>query len=861
LTFRAPSGDIGGVRWPRALVSGIILAGLLVAGAARLGPAPALGAFLDPWNGVWALGRVAELPATLTSDVPNLSGAVTVLYDDRGVPHIFAATPLDAYRALGFVVARDRLFQLDLQTRATGGRLSELVGGDALAVDREQRRLGLAWSAERSWATLDTTSEAARAMRAYADGVNAWTAAMPAAALPLEYRLLGVRPMPWQPQYSLYLLRRMGYTLAYNAQEWTRERVAVLVGSAAADALFPVQHPLQEPIQPGRGPYPRFDVRRLPDPAVQPRGDHRRRPESLGGVRRSDAAPARSSPIGLDRFRSSPDEAAAVGSNNWAVSPRRSASGHALLAGDPHLELTLPSIWYEAHLVVPGHFDVYGVTIPGVPGILIGFNRDLAWSFTNTGNDVSDFYVETVDDSLHPSRYLLDGRWRPLERRIERYHDRRGALLAEDTLYWNHRGPLRRRADGRWVSMRWLVLEAPFQTAFLEMNRARSVDEWLVANAAFEVPAQNGVVADRGGSIAVRSTGTFPLRPGNGLGHVPKDGRLSTNDWTGAWPLERYPFVRDPRQGYVASANQQPKDPAEDPGYLDANWISPWRALRINALLRADSSVTVEEMRSFQTDPGSARADWLVPELLASARATLEAGSSGDERHADLRRAAQLLAEWDRRYTRDNERAVLFEFTMRELDRRLWDELDVREGDGRRRVATPRETILLMLLRDPTSGWWDDRSTPDVVETRDAIVAASLVAGLARARERHGDPESGGWRWDRVHHANVFHLLGISSLSALDLPIQGGPSTLNPLSGGGTDGASWRMVVELGPDVRAWGTYPGGQSGNPASRRYDDRIATWVGGELDPLYVPASVETFQESRVRSRLTLRPGARP
>ncbi|HWP37062.1 MAG TPA: penicillin acylase family protein, partial [Gemmatimonadales bacterium] len=267
MTFRAPFGDIRSVRWARAVLSGVILAGLLLLGAVRLGPVPALGPFLDPWNGVWALARVAELPATLLTDVPNLSGPVNVLYDDRGVPHIFATTPLDAYRALGFVVARDRLFQLELQTRATAGRLSELVGRNALAADREQRRLGLAWSAERTWATLDTASEAGRAMRAYADGVNAWMAAMPPAALPVEYRLLGARPMPWEPQHSLYLLRRMGYTLAYNTQEWTRERVTELVGREAADALFPVHHPLQEPIQPARGPYPRFDYRRLPPPS------------------------------------------------------------------------------------------------------------------------------------------------------------------------------------------------------------------------------------------------------------------------------------------------------------------------------------------------------------------------------------------------------------------------------------------------------------------------------------------------------------------------------------------------------------------------------------------------------------------
>ncbi|MBI3983109.1 MAG: penicillin acylase family protein, partial [Gemmatimonadetes bacterium] len=672
-------------------------------------------------------------------------------------------------------------------------------------------------------------------------------------------------------------LRRMGYTLAYNSHEWTRERVVSLVGRDAADALFPVHHPLQEPIQPGPGRYPRFDDRPLPPPSPRAIADDQRRSGTIGSEQgRSEAiegdqsAPApvvagriRSSPIAFDRLRS-PEwrgEGESVGSNNWAVSPRRSATGHALLAGDPHLDLTLPSIWYEAHLVVPGQFDVYGVTIPGVPAILIGFNRDVAWSFTNTGNDVLDFYVETVDDSMRPTRYRLDGDWRPLERRTEQYRGPDGNVIAEDTLYSTHRGPLSRRPDGRWVSMRWLVLEGPFPTAFLGMMKARSADEWLAANASFAVPAQNGVVADRGGTIALRSTGTYPVRPGDGAGHTPRDGSASASDWTGAWPPERYPFVRNPAQGYVASANQQPKDPAVDPGYIDADWFAPWRAMRINALLRADSAVTPEKMRSFQTDPGSARADWLVPELLAAGRAALANGTNGNGNDGDLGAALALLAEWDRRYTKDNQRALLFELTMRELERRVWDELEVSVDSGSRRVATPRETALLMLLRDPASVWWDDRRTPEVTEVREAIVAASLTAALARAREQYGDPASGNWRWDRVHHANVIHLLGIPGFSALDLPVQGGPSTLNPSSGRGTHGASWRMVVELGPEVRAWATYPGGQSGNPASRRYDDRIEKWVNGRLDPLYVPAGADAFDAGRLSSRLTLHPRPEP
>ena len=194
-------------------------------------------------------------------------------------------------------------------------------------------------------------------------------------------------------------------------------------------------------------------------------------------------------------------------SNNWAVSPARTANGHALLSGDPHLSLTLPSIWYEVHMSVPGEMDVHGVTIPGYPGVIIGFTRDIAWSFTNTGADVVDFYREALDDEAAPTRYRLDGEWRPLERRIEEYRDQGGEILAADTVYYTHRGPVRRTEEGVW-SMRWAALDQPLNTEmFTDALAATSVEEWLDAVAAYAGPAQNMIVADRSGNIAIRSTG------------------------------------------------------------------------------------------------------------------------------------------------------------------------------------------------------------------------------------------------------------------------------------------------------------------------------------------------------------------
>jgi penicillin amidase len=303
--------------------------------------------------------------------------------------------------------------------------------------------------------------------------------------------------------------------------------------------------------------------------------------------------------------------------------------------------------------------------------------------------------------------------------------------------------------------------------------------------------------------------------------------------------VDEYPQATAPAQGYLASANQEPQDPRDQPHYLGSDWPAPWRALRINQLLRSDSAVTPETMRRWQTDPASPRADALLPYLLRAAAA----------HPADTlaRRAATLLAAWDRRYTLDNEAAVLFEAVLTALSARLWDELPP--------DLSPGSTALLALLDDPQSAWWDIRSTKGRVEQRDDVLIAALAEGYVATVRTYGPPASGAWQWSRIHRIDIWHLLHLPALSRTGVAVPGGPSTLSPSSvTGGSHGASWRMVVELGPEVRAWGTYPGGQSGNPAGARYDDRLSQWTRGELAPLRFPRSAA---ELPMQAELVLRP----
>ncbi|HYV98917.1 MAG TPA: penicillin acylase family protein, partial [Gemmatimonadaceae bacterium] len=721
--------------------------------------------------------------------------------------------------------------QLELQTRAASGTLTELVGARALERDQESRRAGLPWGARRKFSAVKPGSFDMHVLEAYADGVNAYIDHMGAADLPLEYRLLGRRPARWVPENTMLLLVQMGYTLAWSDFELDRPQIEAQIGRAATDALFPQNAYVQEPIQPNGQRAARVDVAHLPPPV---------RDTAAAALARVLAAVP-------GHARVPPD--ISLGSNNWAVAPARSASHHALLANDPHLDLSLPSTWYEAHVVAGDSLDTYGVTFPGAPTIILGFNRDVAWGSTNVGADVEDYYIEHVDDVAHPTTYTVDGATRRVERSIEPYLGPHGEVIGADTLYYTHRGPLIRVGQQR-ISRHWLVFDPTTDfDAFRLATHARSVKEFFGATSMFQSPAQNFIVADREGHIGIRSTGRYPLRAGGERGDRLLDGTKSANDWSAWLPAERTPQGVDPAQGYLASANQQPVDPAVLPSYLGSDWPPPYRAMRINTLLRADSAVTPDAMRRFQTDPGSARADAFIPLFIAAAKNEATLGRVD----STTSRAIMLLAEWDRRFTPDNERAVLFENVMRELTRFTWDELAIGaqtdSAPNTRRIATPFEHVLLGLTRDPESAWWDIVGTPQR-ETRDMVMVRAVRAGLVRTEAAYGPATAGKWKWSEIRFANIWHALHLPALSAIRIPMQGGFETLNPSNGMGEHGASWRLVAELSTPIRAWGIYPGGQSANPVSEHYRDRIDTWRRGALDTLRAPhtaAGLGTHQTS--------------
>lgn len=826
-------------RTVRAVLGGIVLAAILWVALRGAGPVPPLGQLLDPVNGAWGAALHSRFPARGAGKIPGLRDSVDVRYDDRGVPHIFAKTEPDAFRALGYVVARDRLFQLDLQTHAGSGRLTEWVGARALPLDRQMRDLGLPRAAEQKLAAVDTTSPAWRAMQAFSNGVNAYIDGLSRAQWPVEYKLLGVRPERWKPINTFHLLNRMAWTLSYLPDEGSRYAARAMVGDSAADMIFPVNSPIQEPLQPTGGRSPQYKFQIIPPPG-SPDTVARTMAALLSGVQAPGAA------AGADPR--------SFASNNWAVAPSKSADGHALLANDPHLNLTLPSIWYETQMVVPGKLDVYGVTIPGLPGVVLGFNRDVAWGFTNTQADVVDFYRETVDDATHPTKYKVDGEWKPLVSRVEVYRGPHGDVLATDTVRYTHRGPVMHRF-GQWVSMRWTALEPSNEPqALYDASHANNAKTFLDDMArGFFVPAQNMIVADRVGNIGIRSTGHFPIRPKGTDGLTIFDGSTSASDWQGFWPVDKYPQAVNPAQGYLASANQQPVDPSQQFAYFgDDRSFDPWRALDINQLLRTSGKVSADMMRRFQVDPLSVRAQTFAP-VFVQAAISPTGGAYGS---AALQSAVRILSGWNGNYTRNNGGAALFEQAMRNLRDLTWDELEDSTGH---RVATPSDAVMLELINQPTNKWWDDRRTPNVVETRDLIMSRALAAAYDSLEARFGQPTTAGWPWDSVATVDVHHVLGLKGFSVTGLITDGGRGTLNPAPGGDGFGPSWRLVVDLGPTVQAWDTYPGGQSGNPASAEYDNRIPQWLAGQLSPVLAPLTSAALPAARTQSVLVLKPEA--
>ncbi|MFD1825818.1 MULTISPECIES: penicillin acylase family protein [Mumia] len=813
-----------------------------------------------------------------TAQLTGLGADVTVLRDDHGIPQVYADSAEDLFMAQGYVHAQDRFFEMDFRRHVTAGRLAELVGEAALETDKFVRTMGWRQVAEQELPKLAPATR--RYLEAYARGVNAYIGDREASALSLEYSVLALsgpeyEPEPWTPADSLAWLKAMAWDLRSNmSDEIDRVLATEKLSRAQVDTLYPgFPFRRHDPIvtqgnvvegafDQSSGQRRNADTDRAEDvPETTPAGDDETDEVALRGLLGSMQGVAEVAK-GLPTLLGFGD---GIGSNAWAVSGERSATGEPILANDPHLAPSMPGIWHQMGLhcrevtdACP--FDVAGFTFSGMPGVVVGHNADIAWGITTMYPDVTDLYIEQIQGD----RYLYDGRWHALATREETFEvaggepetitvreTQRGPILSDvdDTL-----AEVGERAGGGstyGVSLQWTAL-TPGRTmdALFGIDKASDWASFRKAARLFAVPSQNLVYADTKGNIGYQAPGQVPIRK-RGDGTWPVPGWDASYGWEGFIPYEELPTVLNPAEGYVVTANQQVIG-RQYPNLLGTGQAAGYRSQRIIDLLQSSSKLSVDDMTTIQNDTTNGQATTLLPHLLE-----IDLGSGY---YAD---GQELLRGWsDQKQDRDSAAAAYFSAVWRNLLARTFhDDLpqDVWPAGGERWFEVVRR-----LLNSPDSDWWDDRTTKSVRETRDDILRTAMRDARDEMTRRQSlDPDR--WSWGNVHTLTLENqTLGTSGIALVEKLFNRGPYEVGGGSGivnaTGWDAAegyeviavpSMRMVVDLSDlDKSRWINLTG-VSGHAFHRNYTDQTELWADGKTLPWrYTEDAVEKAARDELR-----------
>jgi penicillin amidase len=782
------------------LLFALLTVGLAFALCRKWGTIPAFGPLLNPSTGLWRNCESSDLYWSGDHDLQGLQAPVTVQYDDRRVPHIFAENDHDLYFMQGYVTARDRLFQMEMSTYRAAGRLTEVLGNEKLIkIDRMNRRMGMLMSAENALKFVSTDSKMMGALEAYAEGVNAYTQNLAPQDLPFEYKLMGIQPEPWTPLKSLLMSKLMALQLSGYSDDLKFSNAVSKVGRPMFDSLFTEFTDSLDPIIPSGTPWD-FKAMKLDTPAGYD-------PNVMTGKLLY------------------PDINPNNGSNNWAVAPSKSASGYAMLCNDPHLNLTLPSIWYEVQLTGPDH-SVYGVSLPGAPTIIIGFNQKIAWGVTNSERDVLDWYnIEFKDETQ--TEYKYNGKWVACTIKIEEIKVKGGPSVFDTVSYTQH-GPVMYDASftekGRPVNLalRWTAHDASNELrTFYQLNRATSHDEYREALKAFGCPGQNFVFASAAGDIAITQNGAFPAKwPGQGRFIL--DGSDLRHHWQATIPWEQNPYIKNPTRGFVSSANQIPVDSLYP--FDVAGKYEMYRNRRINSVLGEERKFTPNDMKKLQQDAHNLMAAEVLPALLSLLdRSKLSAGEQA---------LVKDLEAWNLQADTALTAPSVFEAWVDSIGNLMWDD-DFSDPDHPMKHPDPFVSTQLVMHR-PLHPLMDDKRTPEVEDAK-AIVNKAFK-GAAAQLEEWKSKQGKDWKWSSFRNLRILHLAGesLKAFGYTEVPANGNHNCVN--ANYDTHGPSWRMVVELGPEPRAWGIFPGGSSGNPGSRFYDNAVMDWARGVYYPLH-------------------------
>jgi len=781
----------------------------------------------------------------------GLDGSVDIYRDQMGIPHIYATTQHDLFFAQGYVHAQDRFWQMDFWRHIGLGRISEMFNSEA-DTDAFLRTLGWRQTAEQEYAQLDPTSKSI--IDSYTNGVNAYLNDHDKTALSLEYAILGLlnskyKIEPWTPINSLTWGKAMAWDLRGNIDEEIQRAVLLkTLSPAQMSELFP--------------PYPKdhpLIVNKIGD------GTSASVPTQPSAFNIPDQTLA-----ALERNVSLLDDALGpagdgIGSNSWAVSGKLTTTGKPLLANDPHLSIQMPSIWYQMHLVCKPvsdqcPFDVAGFTFAGVPGVIIGHNEHIAWGFTNVGPDVMDLYIEKINPE-NPNQYEVNGQWVDFETRKEVIKvagkdpveitvriSRHGPIISDTYGALKDVGdpkdkefvPFKDRAGIELpqqyaIALQWTALQpsTPFD-AIWGFNRAKNWDEFRAAARNFHVPAQNLLYVDVDGNIGYQMPGDIPVRS-KGDGTVPVPGWTDEYEWTGYIPFAELPYTFNPPEGYIVTANNRCQ-PWDYPYLITRDWDYGFRANRITDMIKnAAGKIDIAYIQKMQGDDFDANAPIYVPSLLEIQHL------SGNEA-----KAQEMLKGWDYQAKADSPAAAVFEAFWRHLLQNTFND-DMPEKRYLPDGGSRWNEIMRKIAAD--SSWWDDKTTKDVVETRDDMLKKSFTDGVKELEDIFGH-DMAKWNWGDMH-ASTFRngTLGKSGIFLIEnlfnrgpFPTSGGEAIVNATGWSAVDGyetnwlPSMRMIVDFSDLNNSLTVHTTGQSGHAYSKHYDDMAKLWSTIQYYPMW-------------------------
>ncbi len=785
--------------------------------------APPFGTFLSPQHGFWQNAEPVNADYNADLKLPQLKGKTEVYFDDRLVPHVFAEQENDAYFVQGYLHAKFRLWQMELQTFAAGGRASEIIGEKALEHDREFRRLGMVYAAEIALNELEKDPVIKAQCDAYTEGVNAYIETLTESSLPVEYKLIGYKPEKWSNLKTCLFLKYMSYDLAAREDDMEMTSARSYFSADDFSKLYPSLQDSLDPIIPKGTVFEKQKV----FPVAPPGADSvylNNKVASIAGIGKPDRD---------------------NGSNNWAVSGSKTKSGAPILCNDPHLGLNLPSLWYEIQLSTP-NFNAYGVSFPGAPGVIIGFNDSCAFGFTNGGRDVRDYYeIKFKDDSRQ--EYMFNGQWQKTKFRVDTIKIKGAASFIDSVAYvqlGNDWCPVMfdksfggvRINNHAYYAVRWKAHDPSNELRIFNMlDHAKNYADYQAAVTNLHTPGQNCVFACKNGDIAIRTQGEWPAK-WKGQGDFVMPGTDTAYLWQGMIPQDEVPFQYNPERGFVSSANQKPVDDSTYHYYLGRDY-PVYRGIAINRRLREMNGITPQDMMALQTDNLDVCAQMLQPLFLANIReAELDAAG---KKYLDIYR------QWNCRNDAGSKGSTVFERWWHAFEGLVYDDEYAKAPKGSMRPFL--STLVEAILKDSAYKFLDNVNTPQTETLADDITAA-FKAATAELQKLEAE---GRLDWEKYKATRINHLAKLAPLSRLNLPIGGGNNCINATKV--DHGPSWRMVISLTQKTEAYGVYPGGQSGNPGSKFYDSFVDQWAAGKYYTLWMMTK-EEVNDKRIIGKMT-------